>query len=416
MSNNLLVSRKSLQVEAENKISEGKMKNQRMVAFSKPVLGAKYADMSQQQKFDAIDGMTDVSMITSKFNPTVEMSGKYDSGFDIPAKWSDGKMMSVRDKIATGAFSASMSSNTLPVDWTNLWDAMRIDVTVRKAALPTIREFIYNITKDPNFTRTLNPTEINSFGIIFEENNGHGQAVPQGETMGGGYDSFTILIYAAGFTWDLMASLFDRTITPERVMDAVMIGYNSLRDDLAISPILDFSYAGVQQTAASAVGTLRQELLYNTFVDAIDDLGDREHPVTERDLDVNNVVILAHPFDARHIVQVISGLPSVNQIKYPALSEISKVIAYDDEVINLRSSSTTYSGVTKGTAYMIIPASSLGKGGHMEIAVKADLTVEVDEQPDVSTLSQKQTAYWYAEGIWTDGIQYFIQEITLPTW
>ena len=67
-------------------------------------------------------------------------------------------------------------------------------------------------------------TEINNFGVVFERNNGHGQAVRQGETMGGGYDVFYILIYSAGFTWDLMASLFDNTITPERVMDAVMIG------------------------------------------------------------------------------------------------------------------------------------------------------------------------------------------------
>lgn len=415
MSDNLLISRKSLQKEAENRIAKGEMKALQMADFSKPVLSGKYANMNQEQRFSAIDKQLDVSMIGSNFRNTLMVSGKYGSGFDIPVEWSDGLKMSTREKISTGAFSAKMSSNTLPVDWQNLWDAMRIDVTVRKAALPTIREFIYNVTTDPNFSRVIKPTELNSFGIVFEENNGHGQAVPQGETRGGAYDTFEILIQAAGFTWDLMASLFDRTITPERVMDAVMIGYNALRDDLAIAPILAFTYAGVQQTAASAIGSLRQELLYNTLVDAIDDLGDRNNPATDRNLDVSNVVILAHPFDARHIAQVANGLPSTNERIYSSLSEITNIISYDDEVIRLRDRTVTYSGVTKGTCYMIIPASSI-ESGYMEIAVKRDLVVEVDEMPDVKTLTQEQRAYWFAEGIWYEGIQYFIQEITLPAW
>jgi hypothetical protein len=415
MSENLLISRKSLAEKAKMKIAEGKMPALNMVDFCKPVISGKTA-MSQDQLFEKIDKMADASMIGSNFRTTLQVSGKYGSGFDIPVKWGDESVMSTREKLSTGHFSTSMSSNTLPVDWQNLWDAMRIDVTVRKAALPTIREFIYNITTDPNFTRDINPTEINAFGVVFEENDGHGQAVPQGETRGGGYDTFKILIYSAGFTWDLMASLFDRTITPERVMDAVMVGYNSLKDDLAISPILDFTYAGVQQTAAAVLsGANRQELLYLTLENAVDDLGDRNNPATDRDLDVSNVVVLAHPYDARHIARVANGLPSTNERVYSGISEISNVISYDSEVIRLRDRTVTYTGVTKGTAYMIIPASSLEQG-YMEIAVKRDLVVEVDEQPDVKTLTQEQRAYWFAEGLWDEGIQYFIQEITLPVW
>ena len=408
---NLLVSRKSLQDEAKLKIAKGEMGTLQLVDFARPTLSGKHGRMSQGEKFDAIEKLT--KMTSHGVMSSVTVTGKYGSGFDMPQMWADGKTMSAREKIKAGTF---MSSNTLPVDWDNLWDAFRIDVTVRKAALPTIRQFIYNITNNPNFTRTINPTEVSPFGVVFEENNGHGEAIPQGETLGGGFDSFTILIYAAGFTWDLMSELFDLTVTPERVIDAVMVGYNALRDDLAISPILNFTYAGVQQTAASTVGTLRQELLYNTIIDGVDDLGDRNHPVTDRNLSVNDVVILAHPFDARHIAMVATGLPSANERKYPGIPEITQVLSYDDEIIRLRDRSVTYSGVTKGTAYMIIPASALPAGGYMEIAVKRDLVVEVDQSPDVKTLTREERAYWFAEGIWTEGIQYFIQEITLPVW
>lgn len=419
MNDNLIVSRKGLEKEARMKMAKGEMPAQQMTAFSSPVLSGK-TNLSQEQKFDMIDKIDESLMITSNFNQTLVMSGKYQSGFDVPMEWEDSSgnkiTMSTREKISMGAFSAKMSGNTLPTDWENLWDAMRIDVSVRKAALPTIRGFIYNITNDPNFTRKIDPTEINNFGVVFEENNGHGQAVPQGETNGGGFDTFFILIYAAGFTWDLMASLFDLTITPERVMDAVMIGYNSIRDDLAISPILDFSYSGVQQTPPNALsGANRQELLYLTLEDTIDDLGDRDNPVTDRKLNTSDVLVLANPYDAKHIARVAQGLPSTNERVYNSLSEISQVIAYDDEVIRLRDRKVTYAGVTKGIAYMLIPASAVEQG-YMEIAVKRDLVIEVDQTPDVKTLTQEQRAYWFAEGIWFEGIQYFIQEITLPAW
>lgn len=411
MSDNLIISRKGLMAEAKNKIAHGNMGVMELVPFYNPTLSGKHGSMSQQARFDAIERLTRTD--SHGVMHAVNLTGKYGSGFDMPQEWADGSTMSAREKLKTGAF---MSGNSLPIDWQNLWDAMRIDVTVRKAALPTIRENFYNITNSPNFTRTIKPTEVSPFGVVFEENNGHGQAVPQGETLGGGYDSFDILIYAAGFTWDLMAELFDNTITPERVMDAVMVGYNSLRDDLAISPILNFSYSGVQQTpAATLSGANRQELLYLTLEDAVDDLGNRNHPVTDRQLNVTDVKILAHPYDARHIARVANGLPSTNERVYSSISEISGVVAYDDEIIRLRDRTVTYSGVTQGTAYMAIPATAVD-GGYMEIAVKQDLAVEVDMTPDVKTLSREERAYWFAEGIWSEGIQYFIQEITLPSW
>ena len=412
--NNLMIDRKSLQAENREKIMNGKGGAVKLVDFSRPLLSGRLNNMSQEAKFDMIKNMTSGDMIGSTMAPTFMNSGKYGGGFYVPMKWSDGSTEGVYDRIVSGKFQ--MVANTLPVDWANLWDAMRIDVSVRKAAIGTIRQFIYNITTNPNFTRTIKPTEITPIGIIFEENNGHGQAVPQGETTGGGYDSITVLIYAAGFTFDLIADLFDLTITPERLADAVMVGEDALKDELAIGPIRDFSYAGVQQTAASAIGSLRQELLWNTLQDAFDDLGDRLHPVTDRTLNTSNVVILAHPFDAPHIDQVADGLPSTNQMVLGGFSQISRVIAYDDEIIKQRAKTTTYSGITKGTAYMIIPASSLPANGYMEIAVKRDLVVEVDSQPDVKTLAREERAYWFAEAIWSEGKEFFIQEITLPTW
>lgn len=407
----LLVSKSKMAADAAKNITGKRIE---LVGFNSPVLSGNFGKMTQEQMFNSAFGNRDkIGNLNS-----MTFTGKYGApndgaGFNVPMKWSDGKMMTARERISSGAF---MSGNTLPVDWDNLWDAFRMDISVRKAAMPTIREFFYDVVTNPAFTRTMNPTEINPFGVVFEENTGHGDAVAQGETRGGGYDSITQVIYAAGFTWDLMAALFDQTITPERVMDAVMVGYNAKLDDNAIAPILNFSYAGAQQTPANATsGVGRQELLYLTLEDTLDDLGNREHPVTGRKLNVNDVNILAAPYDARHIARVARGLQNTNEEKYPALMEISNVVEYDGEDIPLRDRTVSYSGVSQGTAYAIIPAGR-SNNEYMKIARKSDLRVEVDQTPDVRTLAREQRAYWFCEALYTKGIDYFVQEITLPAW
>ena len=416
MNENLIISRGSLQAEAQADINKGTAPGMKLVDFSRPLFDRDIERMTQDDQWKAIGRLNARDMIPSMVGPTFHRTKKYGGGFHVPMSWADeDKKMSVYERILSRKFQ--MSTNTLPGDWTNLWDAIRIDVSIRKAGLPTIRQFIYDVITNPNFTRDINPTEITPHGVVFEENNGHGQAIPQGETTGGGFSTIQILIYAAGFTWDLIGELFDLTITPESIADAVSVGENALKDNIAINPILIFSYSGVQQTAANTLsGANRQELLYLTLEDGLDDLGNRNHPITDRALNVMDVVILAHPFDARHIARVATGLPSTNERVYGSISEINRVIAYDDEVIRQRSKTTTYTGVTQGTAYMIIPASAAAGNDYMKIAVKRDLTIEVDTQPDVTTLTRERRAYWFAEGIWTHGIQYFIQELTLPTW
>ncbi len=107
---------------------------------------------------------------------------------------------------------------------------------------------------------------------------------------------------------------------------------------------------------------------------------------------------------------------SVQDKNLNAISQIKEIVAYEGESIELRDRTITYDGVTEGTAFMLIPYTQIAKSGYMEIAVKRNLVVETDLQPNVNNLSRTQRAYWFAEGIWYKGIQYFVQKITLPAW
>jgi len=411
------ITKDKLRAEAKSKIESGIIvPHDQMCDVVSPVLNGRSG------KIGPTDALFDRAMKAKTVGRESIMVGKlakeYGSGFDIP-RFCHGKdkEMSVREMLKAGVFNdTKMSSNSLIPDWQSLWDALRIDISIRKAAQGTIRENIYNIENMPNSSKIFKSTEFFPYAVIFEENNGEGQSVRQGETRAGQYEDIEHFIYAAGFTWTLLADLFDESLNTTRISDAVSVGYDAKRDDLAISPILNFSYSGAQQTAASTVGTQRQELLYNTIQDAIDDLAERVDPVTLRKIDASDLTILASPNDARHISHVIGGF-NTNTVggqdapkSLDALSEISQIIAYDGEVIEGRAETTTYSGVTNGTAYLI------RKNRYMNVGIKRNLQMESDMTPDVTKLSQEERSWYFVEGQQTTGIQYFIQEITLPTW
>ena len=344
---------------------------------------------------------------------------KYGSAYDIPVKCKTlNKEMSVREMINKGLFKPSMSSNTLPDDWQSMWDAMRIDISIRKISKGEMRSAFYNIINMPDSDKIISIDEFFPYGIVFEENNGEGQAVKKGETRLGQKDTVEHLIYAAGWDYTLLAALFDKSMDPQKLSDAVLLGYEAKRNDISLSPIIDYSYSGVQQTAASTEGTSRQELLYNTIWDAVEDMSQRTDPVTGRKIDASDLRILCSPLDAMHIGTVIDGFTNSTvggQDEPKNMGSLaryfSQIVAYDGDAIQMRASTTTYSGVSDGTIYVVKP------NRYMNVGIKRNLTLEVDPQPNVMTLSQEERAWYFVEGQYnSEGLDHFVQEVTLPTW
>jgi hypothetical protein len=411
MSEIKLINKSSIQETYEKRMKEGAIiTGAEMCDVVSPILRGKGGRLSDESLFSATMAAQSVGRREVYAGKKVK---EYGSAFDVPRFCESlGKEMSVREMIKAGVFkSASMSSNTLIPDWQTLWDAMRIDISIKKAARETVRQNFYNVIEMPESSKLFSAVEFYPYGVVFEENNGEGQAVTQGETRAGGYESIEHFIYAAGFTWTLLAELFDKSFDPGKVTDAVMLAYAAKRDDLSIDPILDYSYSGTQQTAAATLsGANRQELLYLTLENAIDDLGKRTDPITGRTIGASDCRILANSLDARHIARVAGGLPSVNERSYPSLSEISRVVEYDGEVITLRASTVTYTGVTAGKCYLVKP------NRYMNIGIKRNLQMEADMTPNVNTLASEQRSWYFVEGQQTSGLPYFIQEVTLPSW
>lgn len=343
----------------------------------------------------------------------IVLSGKYESGFDYPFA----KRGSINDRIRKGTFSLDVmkaefaSGNTLNDNWSDLIDAIRMDLTIRKEAQATVRQFIYSEIQMPNATKDVRPSELYPYGVVFEENNGEGESVKQGANLGGAVDTIPMKIYAAGFIWTLLAKLFDGTYDLSRLSDGVSLAYAAKKDDLAIAPILGGTYTGAKATAASTVGTLRQELLMNTLMDGIDDISDRIDPITKRKIVGEGLVALGTSKDMRHIQHVMSGLGNSTPEKYSALSQITKLIGYEGEVIDMPNETITYSGASAGIVLLIKP------NRYFKIPIKRNLVMEIDAQPNVNTLAQEQKAWYFVEALYNEiGIANFVQKLTLPTW
>jgi len=350
--------------------------------------------------FRALDSnVKDISSLN-----TINISGTYSSGFDVPFV----ENQSVRQLITSGKFS----SNSLPVNWQQFWDAMRIDLTMKKTMHQTIRQEIYQMVSMPNATRIMTLQEMFPYAFEFLENNGEGQSVPLGEKLLGQKDTMTFYIKATGFVFTLLGQLFDITLDMAKMNDGVAMAYALQRDEDAIKPILDYSYSGTQQTAAYIdAAAKRQELLYNTIVNGIDGLGNRVDPFTKERIPTSGLVLLGATYDLNHIQQVMAGLPSTNERVYGQIPQIAKMVAYDTEYIQFGNRTRTFTGVTPGKVYLIKP------NRYMTIATKRELTMEADAKPDVLTLAREERSWYYCEAIYNElGIANFIQEITLPTW
>jgi len=380
------------------------------VMVAESILGKDYAGISQADAFKFINSARPLSS-----NKTINVSGKYGNGLEVPVQWADGKTMNAYERIKFLGIKDKMNdpqaaSNTLLPDWEKFIDVLRIDLTQRVMTLPTVRQKIYREIFMPGADRTITLQEMLPWVVKFEENNGEGQSVPIGRMRGGGTDSVTFQIFAAGWTHTLLAELFAGKLMSDSMLnDAVARGYNLKRDDLAMRPVLDATYTGAKATAAATQSDAKpQELLYLTLMKAADDLGKRKHPITKRYLVPTNLKILCSAIDARRIVQVINGLPSTSERIYPALSEYTEIITYDDEYLD---TDTTYEGCTQGTIHVLAP------NDYMMIPIKRGLTVESDMRPDVMTLTREQKAWYFVETIYnTVGIENFIQKVTLPAW
>ena len=174
----------------------------------------------------------------------------YGGAIHVPQRWSDGKVESAFARVTSGR---KPQKPLLPATRFSLighsCGRFRMDITVRKNANPTVRQFLYNIYNRP--TPTAQQADRNvPYGIASDEYNEPATLYDRA-TRAKAHRNFDVKIYAAGFTGPSPSST---SLLTSMLADGAA-GYNAKLDDLAIKPILDHNYGSADAKHTKAATT-----------------------------------------------------------------------------------------------------------------------------------------------------------------
>ena len=286
----------------------------------------------------------------------------------------------------------------------NAWyDRQQYEVNAGRLEVPTLYEPIYSIVRDANLPRNVTINAIGPGGVILEQIKEGGEV--KFATVGESTKTAEILHYGVGLEYsdDLVA--FNELWTVVVVERAVGKAYNALLNHLHFNPILTYSYASTNQTAANTSGSTYVEDTMLTIEDAI----------SAARLDTNNprpgpYVLLINGAKEGVVGKALTrevqqGLASQSR----SLDSIQAVISYNGWSGTRGSKTVSYSGVTSSKAYLIDVSQ---KDMDFQSFMKKDLA-EYGRQEDVSRFLL-QIVWDTRFGVYANPLA-AVEEITLPS-
>lgn len=266
-----------------------------------------------------------------------------------------------------------------------------VDVELGRDDIPTLYNPLYRTFTNPNFPRLLDARQILYANVVFLEHV-EGQEVRFGTVASETGVTVPILTYSAGFEWDEDVEVYDEGWRVEMVNEAVGRAYNALLDHLHLSPILTANYAAIgNQTGAQTPSgnqiedtraTLRQALI--DAAENTDALG-RKKPIrptyilsaTSDAYTINDALALGDrpslgTTAAGGPIDVLLGRVTDTAGPTPSVNQLTSIIAYDGNDVEMGGLTFSYAGVTAGKCYLVQPGRNLFE------FVKHDLRVDTE--------------------------------------
>jgi hypothetical protein len=290
-----------------------------------------------------------------------------------------------------------MNVSHMPSGASDLWDAMRVDITARILDEPDLTGYIARVVQNDAFTDPLGVQWLLKYVAVFKQIDGRGEHVPMVQIKTGDTDSINFQILGVGFQTDLYNTMFNNIFEMQKVTSAVAEGYILKKNDLVFSPIFDFAYPDNKIIADDKDGSTFEEQMYNTFQEAIKKLGllmdfqtKNYHNVT------SGLSLICHSTRVRDIGRCIGGqlTPGSTIKNLLAINEISRIIPYNTKYQYYGNETITYTGCGINTAYLFIP-----KDNYYWLALKRDLTHVVGPGDTFGIMGDKE-AWYFAPAVW----------------
>jgi hypothetical protein len=298
----------------------------------------------------------------------------------------------IAEFIGSGDFAAAFSTR------------QQYEIDAGRQEEPLLYTSFYNIVVDRNLPETVEVSKLGPGGVVFEE------VLEGGEvkfmTITEGTYSITQRQFGVGLEYSKRMVKFNQIWNMAIAERAVGIGYNALMNHLHLSPILTYSYAAANQTAADSTGSTLMDKYVNTFSNAIETaMSDTANPRRGRyDLLVNP----GQYMKVKRALQLRSQ-DSGGEV-FPGLDMIDNVIAYGGGTYTRGKKETTYAGVTANKAYLI---SKQYSSKDFQSWQSQGLESQVGDG-DVSRFIMEQIVWDCFIGIYSNPAG-SVEEITLPT-
>lgn len=280
-----------------------------------------------------------------------------------------------------------------------LLEKVRVDVDFGLAEIPLLYGPVYDRIPGPFPGGVIQINEYTLQGNVVFLEKFEGGEVTFGTLATGSPTTASITTYAAGFEWTEDMIEFDKTWEITLNNRAFGRAYNMLLNHLHLSPIISFSYAGGNSTAADTTGATQQAKTLITFQNAYKTAVVATPQRTP-------TVILANEADRFQIEDaLLTPVPDSQGNPLPRVP-VDTIIYYNGATITNGVKSYTYAGVTQGTCYFIYPKQRFKEFVHH------DLRIDIGPA-DISRLVEGQQVGRARRGLYAD-IANSVQKITLP--
>lgn len=302
------------------------------------------------------------------------------------------KQGTVVEFIGTGNFNAA-------------WYARQsYEVDAGKDEEPVLYRPIYNVVEDASLPRNVTVYKIGPGAVIFEEVKEGGEV--KFVTVGESSYSVPLYHYATGLEYSKDLVMYNELWSIPIVERAAGIAWNALLNHLHLYPIIAASYTSANQTAANTSGDSIPENFIRTLEDAItagiqDETNPRRGPY----------ILLVSTGDLFTLERAFTRVPQQGiTLQSSALSRVSTIIAYDGWNGTRGAKTVSYTGVTKGTAYLI---DTSYRDRYFGSFIKQNLQ-RGSGNPDVSRFILEQVIWDAYLGVYASPLN-AVEEITWPT-
>lgn len=290
-------------------------------------------------------------------------------------------------------------------DFASQWsERQRYEVDAGRDEEPILYTSFYDVTEDSSLPKNVTIYKIGPGGVVFEEVKEGGEV--KFATVSESNLTIPIKQYGVGLEYSKQLRMYNELWNVAIVERQAGIAYNALLNHIHINPILAYSYAAANQTAATNVASDLVEEFLRTIESAV--INSRTDATNPRRGPYDLLVSSA---DVYTVERALGRVPQQGFDKQSSvLGLIQNVIAYDGWTGSRGSLSTTYSGVTSGKAYLI------HKGHRMNdfrSLFKQPLQMAMGNA-DVSRFIEEQVVWDVHFGVYCNPLA-AVEEITWPT-